>query len=114
MVVNSIITSHMQGDKVKAGKPAEISGMAWDAGYGIRMVEVSSDGGKSWREAKLGPDAGRFSFRSWSLPFTPGKGRHELMAKATNRIGQTQTAELILNPAGYHHNVMQRIAVTAA
>ena len=28
------------------------------------------------------------------------------MARAINKVGQTQTAELIPNPAGYHHNVM--------
>ena len=31
------------------------------------------------------------------------------MARATNSIGQGQTTELILNPAGYHHNVMQSV-----
>ena len=37
MVVNSLITSHRDGDKVKAGK-VTVSGMAWDGGYGIRTV----------------------------------------------------------------------------
>ena len=36
------------------------------------------------------------------------------MARASNAIGQTQTAGLILNPAGYHHNVMQTITLNAA
>ena len=36
------------------------------------------------------------------------------MAKATNRIGNTQTFELILNPAGYHHNVVQKIGIVVA
>ena len=35
------------------------------------------------------------------------------MARATNAIGQTQTATLILNPAGYHHNVMQSLTLNA-
>jgi len=35
------------------------------------------------------------------------------MARATNKIGQSQTAELIPNPAGYHHNLMHSIALTA-
>ena len=47
MVVNSLITSHRDGDKVKAGK-VTVSGIAWDGGYGIRTVEVSTDGGKTW------------------------------------------------------------------
>src|SRR5215468_7109267 len=33
-------------------------------------------------------------------------------AQATNKIGQSQTAELIPNPGGYHHNLMHRIALT--
>jgi sulfite dehydrogenase (cytochrome) subunit A len=36
-----------------------------------------------------------------------------IMARATNRAGNTQTSDLITNPAGYHHNVMQRIEVNA-
>jgi len=36
-----------------------------------------------------------------------------VMARATNRIGQTQTTELILNPAGYHHNVVQSVTLVA-
>ena len=30
-----------------------------------------------------------------------------------NSPGQSQTAELIFNPAGYHNNVMQNISLTA-
>jgi hypothetical protein len=33
------------------------------------------------------------------------------MARATNAIGQTQTATLIFNPAGYHHNVMHSVTL---
>ena len=33
------------------------------------------------------------------------------MARATSRAGETQVEQLIHNPAGYHHNVIQRIAV---
>jgi hypothetical protein len=35
------------------------------------------------------------------------------MVNATNKLGQSQTAELIFNPAGYHNNVMQSIALNA-
>ena len=33
------------------------------------------------------------------------------MARATNKIGQTQTVELIHNPPGYHHNVVHSITL---
>ncbi len=113
MVVNSLITSHQDGAKVKAG-PVAVSGVAWDAGYGITDVEVSPDGGKSWSPATLGPDLGRFAFRSWSYTLAAKSGANTVVARATNAIGQTQTAKLIWNPAGYHHNVMQNLTLNAA
>jgi hypothetical protein len=115
MVVNSLITNINDGQHIKVGQSHEVRGIAWDGGYGIAQVEVSTDAGKSWRPASLGQDLGRFSFRLWSYRFTPGKaGTYGVMAKATNRIGASQTFELIFNPAGYHHNVVQLVNVVAA
>jgi DMSO/TMAO reductase YedYZ molybdopterin-dependent catalytic subunit len=115
MVVNSIFTSLTDGTRVPVQKPLEVRGIAWDGGYGIQTVEFSANGGRSWAPATLGEDAGRFSFRPWHYRFTPAMGgRYTLVAKATNKLGQTQTAELILNPAGYHHNVMPRATIIAA
>jgi sulfite dehydrogenase len=112
MVVNSLITSHRDGDKVKAGK-VTVSGMAGDGGYGIRTVQVSTDGGKTWGTATLGQDIGRFAFRPWSFELSAKKGKNSVMVNATNKLGQSQTSELIFNPAGYHNNVMQNITLTA-
>ena len=36
------------------------------------------------------------------------------MARASNKIGQTQTTELIQNPAGYHHNVIHSVSFNVA
>ena len=113
MVVNSLLTSHQDGAAVKVGK-VTISGIAWDAGYGIRTVEISIDGGNVWSSAKLGEDLGRFAFRPWSYEFSAKRGKNTVTLRATNAIGQTQTASLILNPAGYHHNVMQTVTLNAA
>jgi DMSO/TMAO reductase YedYZ molybdopterin-dependent catalytic subunit len=48
IVVNSLITEPTEGATVKPGAPITIGGIAWDGGYGIRTVEVSSDGGTTW------------------------------------------------------------------
>jgi DMSO/TMAO reductase YedYZ molybdopterin-dependent catalytic subunit len=115
MVVNSLITSHAQGATVRAGFPITLGGIAWDAGYGISSVDLSTDGGKTWQPAKLGEDLGRFAFRTFAYPLMPkSKGRQIVMARASNKIGQTQTPELILNPAGYHHNVIQSLALNVS
>lgn len=114
MVVNSVITNLRSGAHLRAGRPLDVHGVAWDGGYGIHRVEVSADGGQNWSDAKLGPEMGRYAWRQWQFAYAPKPGRHVIMARATNRIGQTQVSELIWNAAGYHNNVMQRIAVTAA
>jgi DMSO/TMAO reductase YedYZ molybdopterin-dependent catalytic subunit len=115
MLVNSLITSHIEGASVKAGIPITIAGIAWDAGYDISTVDLSIDAGQTWRQAKLGKDLGRFAFRTFVYSLTPkDKGRLIVMARAANKIGQTQTSELILNPAGYHHNVIQSLVLNVS
>ncbi|MEZ5830813.1 MAG: molybdopterin-dependent oxidoreductase [Dongiaceae bacterium] len=113
MVVNSLITNMGNGAKVQTGQPVEVKGLAWDGGNGIQMVEVSVDGGQNWRTADLGEDLGRFSFRPWSFRFAPATGAQSVMVKATSRIGASQPMEAIFNGAGYHHNAVQTIAITA-
>jgi len=115
MVVNSLIAAPAQGHKLRVGEAVEVKGVAWDAGYGIRGVEVTSDGGKTWRAATLGQDHGRFAFRPWSFRFTAAKaGRYTILVKASNTIGQTQADKLIFNPAGYHNNVMRPLDLVVA
>jgi sulfite dehydrogenase len=112
MVVNSLVTSLRSGQRIARGKPLEVRGIAWDGGAGIARVDVSVDSGSSWTPATLGKDHGRYSFRefSFSAP-TRADGSRTVMARATSKSGQSQVDELIFNPAGYHHNVIQRIFV---
>jgi DMSO/TMAO reductase YedYZ molybdopterin-dependent catalytic subunit len=112
MVVNSLITSHHDGAKIKAGR-VTLSGLAWDGGYGITRVDVSTDGGKTWISAKLGEDLGKYAFRPWSFDLYAKRGKNTLMVSASNALGQSQIGKLIFNPAGYHNNVMQSITLNA-
>jgi len=113
MVVNALITSHVDGAQVPVGE-VMVRGLAWDGGYGIRTVEASTDGGQSWTAAMLGDDLGRYAFRPWSFVLPAKLGENTVMVNATNKIGQTQTAALLFNPAGYHNNVMQSVTLHAA
>lgn len=112
MVVNSLITSLKSGQQIARGKSIEVKGIAWDGGAGIDHVEVSIDSGANWQRARLGRDLGRFSFREFTLT-APARERGSIvvMARATSRSGETQVERLIHNPAGYHHNVIQRVYV---
>jgi hypothetical protein len=111
MVTNSLMTNIRDQGIHKAKSPLFVRGVAWDGGYGIERVEVSTDGGRVWQAGVLGDDLGRFSWRQWSYAFTPEPGEHVVMARATNRIGGTQTSNLVFNPAGYHNNVVQRVRI---
>jgi DMSO/TMAO reductase YedYZ molybdopterin-dependent catalytic subunit len=115
MMVNSLITNLENGQRFKLGEWIEVKGIAWDGGHGIERVEISTDEGKSWRQVKLGKEDGRFSWRQWTFRFQPQtKEIRSLTVKATNRLGHTQPFELIPNPAGYHHNRVQKINISIA
>jgi hypothetical protein len=114
IVINSMITTPAEGFTLHAGESADIRGVAWDGGYGIARVEISTDGGDTWREAELGEDVGRFAFRVFRFAFMPPRpGRYQVLARASNTIGQTQAEKLIFNPAGYNNNVVRPLTVNA-
>ena len=112
--VRSFLTSLADGAQVKAGATITARGIAFDGGYGIREVLFSEDDGRNWRAAELGRELGRYSFREWTVPFTPKMpGAFVLKVKATNRLGQSQPLEPLWNPAGYLRNVVETVRVNA-
>jgi len=115
VLVNSLVTGPTEGERLHHGRPATVRGIAWDAGYGIRRVEVSLDAGRSWQAAELGTDLGRFSFRPWQFNFVPStRGALVVMARASNALGATQVEQLIFNNPGYHNNVVQSVNVVVS
>ena len=113
--VRSLVVAPRDGERLAAGKAVSLKGIAFDSGYGIQDVAVSTDSGANWRPAQLGKDFGSYSFREWSFQWTPPrKGRYTLMARATNRVGESQPSEALWNPAGYLRNVVEHVDVTVA
>jgi DMSO/TMAO reductase YedYZ molybdopterin-dependent catalytic subunit len=94
MTIRSFIGAPANGARVVAGRPVMLRGIAFDGGSGVREVQLSDDGGGTWRRAPLGPDLGRYSFREWSAGWTGN--------------------EPLWNPAGYLRNVVERITVQAS
>jgi DMSO/TMAO reductase YedYZ molybdopterin-dependent catalytic subunit len=113
--VRSFITRVNQGDVLPLNKSVVLKGIAFDGGAGVNKVEISIDGGNVWREATLGQDLGRFSFREWTLAITfTSKGATQLMVRASNRAGETQPLQADWNPAGYRRHVIETSHVTVA
>jgi len=93
------------------GVPNEIQGVAFDSGHGITRVEISTDGGATWADARLDAELGKYSWRRWRADWTPGKrGLYRLMARAANTIGETQSTEQ-WNRSGFMWNVIERVDV---
>lgn len=112
--IRSFITSLVDGATLPARTETIVRGIAFDAGHGLNGVSFSADGGRTWREARLGRDLGRYSFREWTIGFTPGKpGPCELMARAANRAGEIQPLDALWNPSGYMRNVVEKVRVSA-
>lgn len=77
--------------KVKAGK-ARIGGVAWAQTRGIEKVEVKLDDGE-WTEAELAAEDSTLTWRQWTYEFDATPGRHQVVCRATDATGETQTEE---------------------
>jgi DMSO/TMAO reductase YedYZ molybdopterin-dependent catalytic subunit len=86
---------------------ATVAGLAWAGDRGIKRVEVSLDGGRTWEPAELRRELARAAWRQWRLPWRPAKaGKVLLKVRATDGRGALQTAaEATPHPSGssgYH------------
>jgi DMSO/TMAO reductase YedYZ molybdopterin-dependent catalytic subunit len=92
--VKAEIAKPSQGETVPANSSVRIYGAAWASGDEIIQVEVSTDGGSTWKEATLlgesKPNAWRFWEFNWKTSTAPGK--QTLVARATDSFGRTQPA----------------------
>jgi DMSO/TMAO reductase YedYZ molybdopterin-dependent catalytic subunit len=95
---------------VPAGRRTTLTGRSWSGHAPIRRVEVSTDGGASWRRAELGHE--RRGWTRWELPWKPRAGSHQLLARATDRTGQTQPDTVPFNEGGYQFWAVVRHPVT--
>ncbi|HCO02368.1 MAG TPA: sulfite oxidase, partial [Actinobacteria bacterium] len=60
----------------------------------IERVEVSTDGGGTWAEAKLLGEGAPMAWRLWEFNWkTPADGKRALMARATDKRGRIQPME---------------------
>ena len=108
--VKSVITSPRDNDRVKPMQTINITGVAFDAGNGIRSVDVSIDGGKSWQKARLRPADGHYAWNLWSITITPKtRGKLTIMSQATSITGEIQPEQAIWNPGGYKYNATDSI-----
>jgi sulfite dehydrogenase len=80
----------------------QIHGVAMGATRPLTRVEVSIDGGQSWREARfVGPDLGRFAWRHFVLPVQLQAGTYMLASRAQDVQFNWQAESSPENTGGY-------------
>ena len=88
---------------VRAGL-VQVQGVAFGGLNGIKRVEVSLDGGKTWNDARLtGPDLGRYAWRQFVLAAKLPAGSHTLASRATDTAGNVQPEQRMENAGGYNN-----------
>jgi DMSO/TMAO reductase YedYZ molybdopterin-dependent catalytic subunit len=112
LVVKSLIGSLSGGEQLVAGTPRELVGVAFSGEARIAKVEITVDGGATWKPAKLEADSA-YGFRVFRYSWTPATGAHRVAAKATDTVGATQPAAPVWNPSGYLYNAIEYLAVEA-
>lgn len=114
--VRSFITNVTHGATLPSARAVELKGIAFDDGSGLNAVDVSLDGGRTWRSAQLGKNLGRYSFREWSMMvnFNGRRGPAVLMVRAGNRRGEVQPMQATWNHGGYRRHAVESYHVTLA
>lgn len=114
MNVKSIIGYPENGMKLYHNAHLVIRGVAFDDGHGIRQVMISTDEGKTWNEALLKQEDGRYAFTEFRFTYKPTKyGKLNIMAKAINRLGNEQplSKDILWNHGGYKYNGIDVVEV---
>jgi DMSO/TMAO reductase YedYZ molybdopterin-dependent catalytic subunit len=112
MRVKSIFTSPLEGARLPLGRPARVAGHAWSGAAPIERVDLSDDGGRTWRPTRLDKPGSPYAWTPWHVDWIPAQaGRTTLLARATDAAGNAQPLEAPSNALGYGNNEVARVAV---
>ncbi len=115
MPLNSAICEPACHAELPAG-PTVVRGYATATARGVARVDVSTDGGRSWRQAELERDpSAPWSWTFWQATLEISPGTHELVVRAWDSAGQTQPSrpDDVWNCKGYLCASWHRVPVVA-
>ncbi len=82
-----------------------IKGVAFGGMHAVKSVEVSVDGGNTWKAARfVGPDMGQYAWRQFVFAVRLNAGSHNIACRATDSQGQVQPEARVENSGGYNNN----------
>jgi sulfane dehydrogenase subunit SoxC len=118
MEAKSVITFPSGGQRLPERGVFEISGLAWSGRGRITRVEVSVDGGASWRRAALQEPVLSKCLTRFRLPWTWDGAPARLLSRATDDTGYVQPHRQALVDvrglnSGYHDNAIHEWLIAA-
>jgi sulfane dehydrogenase subunit SoxC len=86
----SVITYPSGGHKLQGPGFYEISGLAWSGAGKVRGVEVSTDGGQSWKAAELRSPVYRIAHTRFAFPWNWDGKPCTLLSRCIDELGSVQ------------------------
>ncbi len=109
--VKSIVTSVSPEARLNRGMQM-VTGKAWSGDGEITKVEVSTDGGRMWRDARITQQAGKWSWYAFEYAWDAPAGAATITSRATDGKGNVQPEIPPYNRNGYQYNGWWRVPVT--
>ena len=111
LVVKSLITKPLDAAVVAPGK-IDIAGFAWAGETDIARVDVSTDHGATWQQARLVGERAKYAWRRFEHTFQATKPESYLiLSRATDTNGKTQPITPPWNPSGYLWNAPDSVRI---
>ncbi len=110
----ALIASPRNGERLPAHSFVA-RGYAWSGRGDLARVEVSADGGRTWRDATLASALSRYAWQQWHATIAaPASGRLTLLARAITAAGQAQPLEQVRGALGYANNAARLVTIEIA
>jgi DMSO/TMAO reductase YedYZ molybdopterin-dependent catalytic subunit len=113
MQIKAEIARPVEGETVPANTSVRVSGAAWTCDAEITKVELSTDGGVTWKDAKLLGQSTSNAWRLWEVNWqTPSEsGKQILIARASDSLGRMQPLHRDVDRGTYMINHLLPIEV---
>ncbi len=105
----SVITFPSGGQKLPGRGVYQITGLAWSGGGAVKKVEISFDGGHTWKEAEIRGDVHSFAHTRFGMNWKWDGQECVIMSRCIDELGQIQptreqVSKVYNKPADYYHD----------
>src|SRR6266581_3791336 len=105
----SVITFPSGDQKLPGPGVYQLTGLAWSGGGAVRKVEISTDGGHTWKDAEIRGQIHRMAHTRFGMTWKWEGQECVLQSRCTDELGQVQptraqVAKVFNVPPDYYHD----------